>query len=107
MWLIAESKQETSTSDLCHGLLVELRALLDYSRSLSFDDKPDYGYLSHLFDDWLLQEASSTAVFDWDLADSQIDRQRGGGDVHKSESPDWRKSTLHSPTGFHGLHKDS
>ena len=89
--LVAKSKQETSTSDLCHGLPVELRALLDHSRSLSFNDKPDYGYLSRLFDDQLLQEASSTAVFDWDRADSQIDRQRGGGDVHESESPDRRK----------------
>lgn len=89
--LIAKSKQETSTSDLCHGLPVELHALLNYSHSLSFDDKPDYSYLSCLFDDRLLQEASLTAVFNWDLVDSQIDRQQGSGDVHESESPDRRK----------------
>ena len=89
--LVAESKQETSTFDLCHGLPVELHALLDYSCSLSFDDKPDYGYLSCLFNERLLQEVSSTAVFDWDLADSQIDRLRDDGDLHENKSPDWRK----------------
>jgi serine/threonine protein kinase len=60
---VAESKQETSTFDLCHRLPVKLHALLDYSHSLSFNDKPDYGYLSCLFDEWLLQEVSSAAMF--------------------------------------------
>ncbi|KIM71212.1 hypothetical protein PILCRDRAFT_83007, partial [Piloderma croceum F 1598] len=89
--LVAESKQETSTFDLCHALPVKLHALLNYSCSLSFNDKPDYGYLSHLFNEQLLQEVSSTAMFDWDCADSQIDRLQGGRDLHESESPDWCK----------------
>ena len=42
---VVESKQKTSTRDLCLGLPMEFRTFLDYSRSLSFHDKPDYGYL--------------------------------------------------------------
>src|ERR1019366_3661030 len=34
--LVAESKQQNSTHDLCYGLPPELHTFLDYSRSLSF-----------------------------------------------------------------------
>jgi len=52
--LVTESKQQTSTHDLCYGLPPELHTFLDYSHSLSFDDKPNYDYLCSLFDDSLL-----------------------------------------------------
>jgi serine/threonine protein kinase len=47
--LIAESKQSMSAHILCQGLPVQLHAFLEYSRSLSFNDKPNYDYLHNLF----------------------------------------------------------
>lgn len=65
---VMECKQKTSALDLCRGLPVEFCTFLTYSRSLPFDQKPDYNYLCHLFDKPLLQEGSddSDLRFDWD-----------------------------------------
>lgn len=66
--LVLESKQTISSRFLCQGLPVQLRAFLEYSRSLSFDEKPDYDYLHDLFDASLLQE-DDDFIFDWDGSD--------------------------------------
>ena len=81
--LIVASKQHTSTLDLCHGIPVEFRAFLEYARSLSFNVKPDYGYLSRLFDELSSQEGSDPR-FDWD---GQIDMNENVvGRQHKGPS---------------------
>jgi serine/threonine protein kinase len=68
--LVAESKQTTSANVLCQGLPVQLRTFLEYSRSLSFTDKPNYNYLHNLFDASLSREGSGDdLVFDWDGSD--------------------------------------
>lgn len=66
--LVVECKQTTSIRDLCHGLPDELRVFLEYSRSLSFDEKPDYDYLRGLFDSFLLRQGFNSG-FDWDVSD--------------------------------------
>ena len=43
--LVVKSKQQNSTRKLCKGLPEVFHTFLNYSRSLSFDDKPDYDYL--------------------------------------------------------------
>jgi hypothetical protein len=54
-----------SAYDLCHGLPAELYSFLEYVCSLSFDDKPDYGFLECLF---VSQVGSQyDLVFDWDV----------------------------------------
>ena len=53
---IAKNKEENGSLELCHGFPVEFGSFLDYSRSLSFDAKPDYHYLFDLFDNLLLQQ---------------------------------------------------
>lgn len=80
--LVVENKQTISTYDLCHGVPVEFRTFLEYSRSLSFDEKPDYDYLHGLFDNLLLREGfKSNLAFNWDgSTDSQpcnVDSRRG------------------------------
>jgi len=71
--LVAESKQQNSTHDLCDGLPMELHTFLDYSRSLSFNDKPNYDYLRGLFDDALSRAGpGSNTAFDWDNADGDV-----------------------------------
>lgn len=68
--LVVESKQATSAQVLCQGLPAQLRTFLEYSRSLSFDDKPDYDYLHNLFNTPLLQEGfRDDLAFDWDGLD--------------------------------------
>jgi serine/threonine protein kinase len=62
---VFEKKQGMSAHDLCHGLPAELYSFLEYVRSLSFDDKPDYGFLERLF---VSQVGSQyDLVFDWDV----------------------------------------
>lgn len=62
---VFKKKQGMSAHELCHGLPAELRSFLEYVRSLSFDDKPDYGFLERLF---VSQVGSQyDLVFDWDV----------------------------------------
>ena len=53
--LVCKSKHTISISELCKGLLVELQTFLNYSCSLSFNEKPNYEYLRSLFNDALSQ----------------------------------------------------
>lgn len=66
---ILKLKQNTDVHDLCHGLPVEFCKFLQYTRSLSFDDKPDYNYLNDLLDGRLSalskEEFPGDSLFDW------------------------------------------
>jgi serine/threonine protein kinase len=71
--LVVESKQNTPMYDLCSTLPVELRVFLEYSCSLSFDKKPDYGYVCDVFDGLLSWEEITTELtFDWDIPNSPV-----------------------------------
>lgn len=66
--IVAKNKEEIGSHTLCHGFPVEFASLLDYSRSLSFDAKPNYQYLFNLFDNLLLQQSlDGHLTFDWDV----------------------------------------
>ncbi|KAH9460635.1 hypothetical protein MJO28_003661 [Puccinia striiformis f. sp. tritici] len=65
---IMEKKMTTPTEFLCRGFPKEFSIYLNYSRSLRFDDKPDYGYLRKLFRDLFVREGYTyDYVFDWSL----------------------------------------
>jgi serine/threonine protein kinase len=67
---VVESKQTMSANVLCQGLPLQLCTFLEYSRSLSFNDKPDYDYLYNLFSTPLFQAGFENDVaFDWDDSD--------------------------------------
>ena len=69
---VTRSKQNTSHHILCKGVPLPLSTLLEYSRSLPFDAKPNYDYLCDLFDSHLLQEGLTNDLsFDWDDSDGQ------------------------------------
>jgi hypothetical protein len=54
-------------SKLCSSLPTEFSTFLEYSRSLGFQDKPDYQYIKDLFNNLSMWEGfQNTAVFDWD-----------------------------------------
>jgi casein kinase I family protein HRR25 len=63
---IREKKMSTSTEFLCRGFPAEFAIYLNYTRSLRFDDTPDYYYLRNLFRNLFVRECYSyDYVFDW------------------------------------------
>lgn len=67
---ILKIKQQITVQELCLGLPVEFLKFLNYTHSLSFDDKPDYGYLCDLFEHLLIRKGFQNGLsFDWDVDD--------------------------------------
>ncbi|KAF8304844.1 putative casein kinase [Trypanosoma cruzi] len=65
---ISERKQTTPVETLCKGFPAEFAAYLNYTRSLRFEDKPDYSYLKRLFRELFIREGYHVDyVFDWTL----------------------------------------
>ncbi|KAI9216064.1 kinase-like domain-containing protein, partial [Blastocladiella britannica] len=63
---IMEKKMTTSAETLARGFPNEFAVYLNYSRSLRFDDRPDYSYLRRLFRELFVREGFSyDYVFDW------------------------------------------
>jgi hypothetical protein len=63
---IMEKKMNTSLEVLCKGFPAEMVNMMNYSRSLRFEDKPDYAYLRRTFKDLFFREGYSyDYVFDW------------------------------------------
>ncbi|KAF8262057.1 casein kinase 1 epsilon [Lactarius quietus] len=83
--------------DLCGGLPSEFSTFLEYSRSLSFNDCPDYVYIRNLFNDLLSQEGSrNDEVFDWDRVDNvQLQKQGQGDDKDTTRKTITRKVVTH------------
>lgn len=81
---IMEKKMTTPTEVLCRGFPNEFAIYLNYTRSLRFDDKPDYSYLRKIFRDLFVREGFQyDYVFDWTVykyqknAQQQIKPQEG------------------------------
>eukprot|EP00033_Pygsuia_biforma_P000787 GCRY01000918.1.p1 GENE.GCRY01000918.1~~GCRY01000918.1.p1 ORF type:complete len:361 (-),score=40.54 GCRY01000918.1:370-1452(-) len=63
---ISEKKMSTPVEVLCKGLPPEFATYMNYTRSLRFDDKPDYTYLRRLFRDLFVREGYHyDYMFDW------------------------------------------
>ena len=61
-------KRSTSTQDLCQGLPCEFASYIDYTRSLGFDEQPDYAKLRGLFSEALVRaRVYHDCVWDWDI----------------------------------------
>lgn len=55
------------------GFPNEFHIYLNYTRSLRFDDKPDYSYLRKLFRDLFIREGYHyDYVFDWTMVKHQV-----------------------------------
>ncbi|KAM7218475.1 casein kinase I isoform delta [Rhypophila decipiens] len=65
--LLKEKKMSLSGKDLCGDILPsEFSTYIDYTRSLGFNDKPDYSYLGELFRPRFRSEGfEQDNVFDW------------------------------------------
>jgi casein kinase I family protein HRR25 len=73
---IMEKKMTTPTEVLCRGFPNEFAIYLNYTRSLRFDDKPDYSYLRKIFRDLFVREGFQyDYVFDWTIYKYQKNAQ--------------------------------
>ena len=65
--LLKEKKMSLSGKDLCGDALPgEFATYIDYTRSLGFDDKPNYSYLRELFRHRFRSEGfKHDNIFDW------------------------------------------
>ncbi|EZF31083.1 CK1/CK1/CK1-D protein kinase [Trichophyton interdigitale MR816] len=73
---IMEKKMTTPTEVLCRGFPNEFAVYLNYTRSLRFDDKPDYSYLRKIFRDLFVRESFQyDYVFDWTVYKYQKNAQ--------------------------------
>ena len=101
---IMEKKMTTPTEVLCRGFPNEFSIYLNYTRSLRFDDKPDYSYLRKIFRDLFVRESFQyDYVFDWTIyqyqknaamivdanskKDKEAEEQRRAGNVHGMGTP--------------------
>ncbi|EIM21989.1 casein kinase I isoform delta [Wallemia mellicola CBS 633.66] len=74
---IMEKKMVSSTEILCRGFPHEFAIYLNYTRSLRFDDKPDYSYLRRLFRDLFIRQGFQyDYVFDWSVQQRYDDRRK-------------------------------
>ncbi|KAI8878308.1 casein kinase-like protein I isoform delta [Backusella circina FSU 941] len=76
---IMEKKMTTPTELLCRGFASEFAIYLNYTRSLRFDDKPDYSYLRKLFRDLFVREGYTyDYIFDWTIYKTQQEGKSRG-----------------------------
>ncbi|KAJ9658799.1 serine/threonine protein kinase [Coniosporium apollinis] len=90
---IMEKKMTTPTEVLCRGFPNEFAIYLNYTRSLRFDDKPDYSYLRKIFRDLFVREGFQyDYVFDWTVykyqKNAQAIAQAAGNQAQPEESED-------------------
>ena len=65
---ISEKKLSTSVETLCKGIPAEFATFIAYTKSLKFEEKPDYAYLRKLLRDLFLREGYQyDGMFDWYL----------------------------------------
>ena len=110
---IMEKKMTTPTEVLCRGFPNEFAIYLNYTRSLRFDDKPDYSYLRKIFRDLFVREGFQyDYVFDWTVykyqknaqALAQASGQQAAGD--EADEKTGRNRSGQATAGQSGLNKD-
>jgi len=83
---IMESKMSTPVETLCKGHPSVFYFYLNYSRSLRFEDRPDYAYLRRLFKDLFIQQGYvNDGAFDWTRPSSRSRTTKG--DATNSGAP--------------------
>jgi len=77
---IRKMKSEIMQSEYLAGMDVFFKEFLQYTRSLAFDDKPDYIYLLNLIHNCARREnilqTPETVVFDWETETSNLSRYK-------------------------------
>ena len=69
---IMQRKMNTSVEELCHGFPSEFATYLNYSRSLAFEERPDYSYLRRIFKELFARMGlEADFLYDWVLLKRQ------------------------------------
>jgi len=77
---IKEKKLSVPVEVLCKHYPTEFATYLNYTRSLRFEDKPDYAYLRRLLKDLFFREGYEyDLVFDWTLLNGHGEDSVSGG----------------------------
>ncbi|CAG8523416.1 1736_t:CDS:2 [Funneliformis mosseae] len=85
---IMEKKMTTPTELLCRTFPNEFAIYLNYTRSLRFDDKPDYSYLRKLFRDLFVREGFQyDYVFDWTIFKYEKDANKVHNNMALQQMP--------------------
>ena len=100
---IMEKKMTTPTEVLCRGFPNEFAIYLNYTRSLRFDDKPDYSYLRKIFRDLFVREGFQyDYVFDWTVYKYQKNAQAiaaAGNTQQATQDEEEKPARRHGGTG--------
>ncbi|RJE20715.1 Casein kinase I [Aspergillus sclerotialis] len=105
---IMEKKMTTPTEVLCRGFPNEFAIYLNYTRSLRFDDKPDYSYLRKIFRDLFVRESFQyDYVFDWTVYKYQKNAAMIADVTKKDKDADdqQRRQVAAAPMGTPGAAK--
>ncbi|KAF8343416.1 casein kinase I [Amanita rubescens] len=83
---IGDKKIATTIGSLCRGLPSEFGIFLNYTRSLGFNEKPDYSYIRKLFRDLFVREGFQyDYMFDWKMLHHvRKDEVKVRGDDHRN-----------------------
>ncbi|KNC48965.1 CK1/CK1 protein kinase [Thecamonas trahens ATCC 50062] len=74
---IRDKKLEVLVDDLCAGLPEEFVKYITYTRSLRFDERPDYDYCRIIFRDLFIREGYAyDYVYDWTVLHSEADEAK-------------------------------
>lgn len=100
---IMEKKMTTPTEVLCRGFPNEFAIYLNYTRSLRFDDKPDYSYLRKIFRDLFVRESFQyDYVFDWTVYKYQKNAQAIAQAAGNQPTPEEDEKPRRGTTGATG-----
>lgn len=99
---IRDKKLEVLVSDLCQGLPDEFVKYITYTRSLRFDEKPDYDYLRIIFRDLFIREGYAyDYVYDWSVQEGEEDADGAAASSSSAAAGGTGKSA--PPPGAAGL----
>lgn len=103
---ISDKKMSTPVETLCKGFPSEFATFLNYSRSLRFDDKPDYAYLRKLLRDLFIREGYKyDAIFDWTIIRAQETLSSAIPSVESKPSGDNKAAIVPSSRATQGSDK--
>ena len=95
--LISEKKMSTPVEVLCQAFPQEFVLYLNYTRSLRFDDKPDYAYLRKLFSELFVRKGYTfDLVYDWTSLrkDKEAKEDQRSGEKSGAEKPKQDKNAI-------------
>lgn len=90
--LIGEFKRSESTRKICKDVPEEFAGLLDYARSLKFEEAPNYEFLISMFTDFAHRIEVCEGEFDWIVKPTPRESRRISAELYGPYSPTRKRS---------------